>query len=166
MKEYEFALRFRLPDPETDPESLLGVLLAAGCDDATVGIGKKGRIALDFTRSAASARDAMESAIRDVQHAIPGTTLIEAEPDYVGISDIAECIGVSRQYVLRMITENWHLFPAPVHEGSSALYHLADVLAWFERERHRPAEPLLVEVAHVAKRLNVVREAKALQIAI
>jgi predicted DNA-binding transcriptional regulator AlpA len=149
-----------------DPESVLGALLAAGCDDATVGIGKKGRIALDFTRSAASARDAMEGAIRDVQHAIPGTTLIEAEPDYVGVSDIADCIGVSRQYVLRVITESWHLFPPPVHEGSSAIYHLADVLAWFEREKkHRAQKPLLVEVAHAAKRVNVVREARALQIA-
>jgi hypothetical protein len=165
MNEYEFALRFRLPDSETDPESLLGVFLAAGCDDATVGIGKKGRIALDFTRSAASARDAMESAIRDVQHAIPGATLIEAEPDYVGVTDIAEWFGVSRQYVLRVITENSHLFPAPVHEGRSALYHLADVLAWFDRQQRSPAQPRLLEVADAARRLNVERESRALQIA-
>jgi len=36
-----------------------GHIAAAGCDDAAVGIGQKGRIALEFTRKARTAADAI-----------------------------------------------------------------------------------------------------------
>ena len=38
----------------------------AGCDDALVGIGQPGRLALEFVREVSSAHDAIEGAIEDV----------------------------------------------------------------------------------------------------
>jgi hypothetical protein len=165
MTDYEFALRFRLPDPDMDAEGLLGSLQNAGCDDATVGTAQRGRIALDFTRTAPSAREAMDSALRDVQRAIPGVELLEATPDYVGVTDIADVIGVSRQRVLVEITCHRATFPRPVHEGRSALYHLAPVLLWFADARKRSIEPRLVEVARAAMCVNVERDYRSLAIA-
>lgn len=81
MQEFEFTLRFRLPAPDTDPESLLPALVAAGCDDATIGIGKRGHLAMTFTRSGSTLAEAIASAIRDVESAIPGAQLVEATPD-------------------------------------------------------------------------------------
>jgi hypothetical protein len=52
----------------------------AGCDDALVGIGQPGRIALNFTREADSAQQAFISALEDVRRAIPDAELIEAKP--------------------------------------------------------------------------------------
>lgn len=52
-----------------------------------------GQIALEFTRTAASAQAAMTSALADVKRAIPFVQLIEAMPDFVGLSDAA---GVGR----------------------------------------------------------------------
>ena len=78
---FEFTLRFRLPAQDTDPESLLPALAAAGCDDATIGIGKPGHLAMAFTRSGATLPEAIASAIRDVESAIPGVQLVEATPD-------------------------------------------------------------------------------------
>lgn len=78
MTEYEFALNFRLPDADADPEQHLAALAEAGCDDTAVGIGQTGRIALDFSREASSAKAAIVSAVRAVKAAIPGAELVEA----------------------------------------------------------------------------------------
>jgi len=76
MNEYTFTLRFRLSDERADPEHHLGSLLRAGCDDATVGVGLAGRVALMFARRSTSKRNAILSAIRDVRTGIPGAQLI------------------------------------------------------------------------------------------
>jgi hypothetical protein len=52
----------------------------AGCDDALVGIGQPGRLALEFTRKSASARAVLRSALTDVKCAIPCARLLEAAP--------------------------------------------------------------------------------------
>lgn len=156
MISYDFSLSFRLPDSGSDPEQWLGAIVAAGCDDATVGVGRLGRIALDFTRAARSAGAAMKSAVADVTRAIPGAELIEVAPDYAGVADIAEVMGVSRQRV-RALIDSKAGFPLPVHEGSSALYHLAPVLEWLERNEHRTVAPAYLETARAAMRLNVAQ---------
>jgi hypothetical protein len=157
MREHDFALRFRLPDAQPDPESHLEALREAGCDDATVGVGRQGRIALEFTRDGRSAAAAMRRAIRDVQRAIPGAELLEASPDYVGVTEIAAALGMTRQGARKMI-ETQPDFPAPVHEGSSALYRLALVLAWCARSTTRPVDPAQLEVAKAAMQQNHLRE--------
>ena len=56
MTEFDFLLKFDLPDPESDPDKFVDALYKAGCDDATIGIGQRGRVALNFTREAATAK--------------------------------------------------------------------------------------------------------------
>jgi hypothetical protein len=75
MNNYVFMLIFALPGREDKPEDYLDALFEAGCDDATVGVGFPGMIGLDFTRADNSAEDALRSAIRNVQAAIPGANL-------------------------------------------------------------------------------------------
>ncbi len=77
MKEYEFTLKFLLPDPSADPGTFVHALATAGCDDALVGVGQRGHIALDFSREAATASDAIASGLRDVRRAIPNAELVE-----------------------------------------------------------------------------------------
>jgi hypothetical protein len=55
MTEHAFTLVFRLADAGEDPQRHIERLAAAGCDDALVGVGTPGRIALAFDRRAASA---------------------------------------------------------------------------------------------------------------
>ena len=87
MKEYEFTLKFSVND---NPEQYVEKLGAEGCTDALIGVGKNGRIALNFIREARSAYDAVSSAVEDVKRAIPEAKLIEASPDFVGLTDIAK----------------------------------------------------------------------------
>src|SRR3546814_18099399 len=103
MNEYEFILKFRLPDPDVDPGQFVDALAEAGCDDATVGVGQRGRIALDFAREANTATDAIISAIEAVKRAIPGAELVEAGPDFVGLTDVAELVGWPRQNIRKVM---------------------------------------------------------------
>ena len=132
--EYIFTLKYRLAEGATEVDELVERLGAAGCDDSLIGLGAPGRIALEFTREAPDARTAMVSALEDVKRAIPTARLIEASPDFVGLSDVAELVGVSRQN-MRKLMVNSSSFPMPVHEGSAAVWHLADILSWLDTQK-------------------------------
>lgn len=153
-REYEFTLRFDTTRVHVDPAQLPDVLAEAGCDDATLGVGIAGRIALMFTREAVSAEDAVLTALRAVTVALPGARLIEAAPDLVGITEIAEIFGRSRQNLRKLLLSCASDAPLPVHEGSSAVWHLARVLEWLRAEKQYPVADELLEVASVNMQLN------------
>ncbi len=162
MSEYEFTLKFRLPDANADPEQFIDALARAGCDDATVGIGQQGRIALDFTREAANALEAIVSAVQAVKVAIPGAELVEASPDFVGLTDVADLVGCTRQNIRKLMINNLATFPAAVHEGSQALWHLRPVLTWFSETQKRSIDRSLIEVSEATMKVNIAKEARRL----
>ena len=69
--EYIFTLKYQLVDDGCAMDELVERLGEAGCDDALVGIGQPGRMALEFTRDAPDAVEAVLSALADVQRAVP-----------------------------------------------------------------------------------------------
>tara|TARA_R110000796_G_scaffold131969_2_gene247427 strand:+ start:222 stop:470 length:249 start_codon:yes stop_codon:yes gene_type:complete len=71
MSEYQFTLTFSLPEGYENAEQYLDALYEAGCDDALIGTGQVGSIALEFVRDAESATVAINSAIENVKTAIP-----------------------------------------------------------------------------------------------
>ena len=158
MKEFEFTLKFALPNLDDDPQSLLDSLFEAGCDDALVGIGKKGRIVLDFTRESNSAQAAIISACKQVQQAVPDAKLVEASPDLVGVSDIAEIMGCRRQNIQKLVSQRTKAFPIPVYESTQSLWHLAPVLEWYRTEQHKHVEPTLMDTANATLRINLAKE--------
>ena len=159
MQEYEFTLTFNVPDPSHTPESYLDNLAQVGCDDALIGIGQKGRIALNFTREAECAINALYSAIEQVKSVIPDAQLIEAIPDFVGLSDIADVVGYSRQNIRKLMLNNQASFPPPIHEGSSALWHLASVLDWLKEGKGYAIDDSLRDLAKATMQLNLAKEA-------
>ena len=74
--EFVFTLKYRLVDEDRDPHTLVECLGAAGCEDALVGVGQPGRLALEFSRQADSAGEAIRSALVDVRMAIPTAQLL------------------------------------------------------------------------------------------
>ncbi|VAX11802.1 Putative DNA-binding protein [hydrothermal vent metagenome] len=159
MKEYEFALKFALQDESTDPETYIEQLGAEGCGDALIGIGQHGRIALNFTREANSAYEAISSAISDVKRVIPHAKLIEATPDFVGLTDVAELLGFSRQNMRKLMLSSRAEFPTPVHEGKSSIWHLCQILAWLRDKKTYQIEDTLLEIAQTNMQVNAVKEA-------
>lgn len=156
MMEYCFNLRYQLDNPDADPDALVERLGEGGCDDALVGIGLRGRLALAFSREAATAEEAMFSAIKDVWRAVPELRLLEVSPDLVGLSDVAERMNCSRQNMRKLMLSDPAGFPASVHEGNSALWHLADVLGWMKVRGYAVPEEDLA-VARLAMQVNLAR---------
>ena len=160
--EYTFTLKYQLADDDRDPDALVERLGEAGCDDALVGIGQPGRLALEFTREADSADAAVRSALADVRSAVPAARLIEVAPDLVGLTDVADIVGVSRQNMRKLMLAHPGTFPAPVHEGSASIWHLADVLTWLQAKGSYSLAMDVLEVACVALQVNVAKEGRRL----
>lgn len=160
MKEYEFTLKFILQDASIGPEIFVERLGAEGCDDALVGLGQNGRIAMTFNREASSAYQAISSAICDVKHVIPDARLIEATPDLVGLTDVAELLGFSRQNMRKLMLGSGGTFPAPLHDGKPAIWHLAKVLGWLKERNKYQIDDALLEVSNTNMQFNIAKEIK------
>ena len=155
--DYTFTLKYRLAEGDRDTDRLVERLGEAGCTDAIVGVGSVGRLALEFTREADSADAAIRSALGDVRTAIPLATLVEAAPDFVGLTDIADLLGISRQG-MRKLSLTHGDFPAPVHEGSASVWHLLDILTWLEGRRGHTPDVGLRDTAAAALAINLAKE--------
>jgi len=121
VSEFEFTLTYTLAHRELDIDDVTERLGASGCDDAVVGIGRWGRLALAFTREAPTAAEAMTSALADVRRAEPGARLLEASPDLVGLTDVALLLGVTRQNVRKLILSCDAPSPSPLHDGKPTI---------------------------------------------
>jgi hypothetical protein len=162
MQEYEFILKFSLPENGTDPELFIDKLAEASCDDAIMGIGRRGRLALDFTRQSTSALEAVLSGIKDVKRAIPDAELIEAAPDLVGLTDVADILGFSRQNMRKMMLKNPD-FPSPYHDGNPSIWHLAKILRWMDRKDMYPIDQDLLDIATITMHFNITRDMQDLE---
>jgi hypothetical protein len=158
VQDYSFTLKFNFPDPRIDPDSYIERLYEAGCDDALIGIGKQRSIALEFSRSAASAFEAVSSAIVDVKKVIPDAILIEATPDFVGLTDTAKILGCTRQNIRNLIVNGDPRSPSPVYEGTPSIWHLAEILTWLREDKSYSIDDSLLEVAIVNMEFNIARK--------
>ncbi|MEX0619131.1 MAG: DNA-binding protein [Pseudohongiellaceae bacterium] len=156
--EYNFTLKYQLANNIDDMDALVEQLGEAGCDDALVGIGQPGRLALEFSREAENAVKAVRSALADVKKAIPSAKLVEASPDFVGLTDVAEVVGISRQAMRKLMTTYRSIFPVPVHEGSASIWHLAEVLDWLDGRGGYRFDRRVLEVARVILEVNLAKE--------
>jgi predicted DNA-binding transcriptional regulator AlpA len=161
--EYMFTLKYKLAAQDNDLDAIVERLGEAGCDDATIGVGQPGRLALVFSREGTSAFEALVSALGDVKQAVPSARLVEAGPDFVGLTDVAEIAGVSRQNMRKLMLSHAAEFPAPVHEGSAAVWHLSDVLDWLNARGGYDIKAEIFDVAKSAKQINLAKEARELE---
>lgn len=162
--EYTFTLKYQLAEQDANHDELVERLGAAGCDDALVGTGRPGRIALEFVREADSAQEALMSALADVKRAISSAKLIEAAPDFVGLTDVADVLGVTRQNMRKLMVSHATTFPTPVHEGSASVWHLAEVMSWLQARGTYKVEASVLEVALSAMQVNLAKEVEVRQL--
>lgn len=157
MRRYDFTLRFALAHSDADPEMHLEGLAREGCDDAIVGLGNNGRIALNFTRQAPSAYEAISSALSAVRRAIPDAKLVEVNPDLVGLTDVAELLGFTRQNMRKLMLRSGAEFPPPIHEGKPAIWHLSKILQWLNSKQTHQIDESLLDVASVSMQCNLLK---------
>ncbi|MCP4261226.1 MAG: DNA-binding protein [Ketobacter sp.] len=160
MHEYEFELIYRLNLGE-DPEQHVEALYEAGCDDFTIGLGQRGSIALMFTREAKSALNAIRSAIKQVQKAIPHATVSElerVEPWLMNLSELAEEFGFTKQNMSRYQRgeSNAGEFPHPYVAGRTSYWVVADVAVWMQSRDIVEVPKEKLEMYITAKSCNTV----------
>lgn len=161
--EYQFTLKYQLAKEDCNHEQIVERLYEAGCDDATIGVGQPGRIALRFRRESTDAWSAIYTALRDVKQAAPSARLVEAGPDFVGLTDVADLAGVTRQNMRKLMLTHTSQFPLPIHEGNSSVWHLSDVLAWLVGRGSYSISAELVDVAKSTKQVNLAKEAREIE---
>ncbi len=156
--EYDFTLKFNIPDDLVISNDYLGILATEGCDDALVGLGNQGKIALNFIREAASAKAAVFTAIQDVKRAIPQAVLTEVSPDLISLTEVAKILGCTRQNIRNLIVKGEPKSPSPIYGGTPSLWHLSDILHWLSEEKNYPIASSLLELAKVNKNLNIAKD--------
>jgi len=125
-------------------------------------VAQPGRIALDFTREGASAQAAITSALADVRKAIPDAKLIEVSPDLVGLTDVAELVGVTRQNMRQadavarrgLSDAGARRQRSPV--GTSACAAMAEGKGTYDIEQS------VLDVAHAAMQINLAKQIEQL----
>jgi predicted DNA-binding transcriptional regulator AlpA len=162
MTEFEFELVYRLGPEEADVDQAIERLGEAGCTDSNIAIGVAGEMALHFYRDGEDAQSAIRSAMTDIRRAMPTATLIEASPDLVGLTEVADLVGVSRQNMRKLMLAN-ESFPPAVHRGSTSIWHLADVLAWLQDKGSYAIEQTVLELAKATQQINALRESMRVQ---
>lgn len=59
------------------------------------------------------------------------------------------------QNMRKLMLTHYRSFPAPVHDGGTALWHLADVLGWMQARGGYSVEQPVLELASAAMRVNI-----------
>lgn len=101
---------------------------------------------------------AVFSAIAAVKRAIPCATLIETALDFVGLTDVADILGCTRQNMRKLMVNGGAATPAPVHEGRPSIWHLAHILTWLREQKHYQIQNDLLELAQNTMQLNIAVE--------
>lgn len=160
MKEFDFELIFKLPNNAENADIYIDKLFESACDDATISTGKLGMISLSFSRESYSAKEAINSAIEDVQKAIPKASLVEASPDIVSITEISSILGHSRQYTRKLFDTSFESMPSPIHIGSPSIWHLSEILQWLKSigKSETNISELLLEISAITREVNLKRQ--------
>jgi hypothetical protein len=140
-QEYEFALILS-GVPELT-RVVLDAFYEAGCDDALIGM-RDGVAYAEFCREADSFREAVLSAISDVESVGVGALVEHVEPDeFVSMSEIARRLHVTREGVRKWVAgqRGPGNFPLPVGSLTrhSPLWRWTDVVQWRQTKLQEPA---------------------------
>lgn len=157
MAQYTFTLT--LSGVTADTVGLEDALFTAGCDDALVCYYGKS-VYLEFDREASSLDLAIETAITDIESATIPMQVESVDSMLVGLSDIAELTGLTRQAValLKDGARGKGNFPAPVQRlsGNSPLWNWARVAEWLKDNNRLGHAPELCDNAKTLCKWNLV----------
>jgi predicted DNA-binding transcriptional regulator AlpA len=129
MTAFTFTLVYQLAEDDCDHDVIVERFGEAGLTDFLVGLGQSGYLGLELEREGRSADAVLRAALSDAKRMLPEARLIEVGPDYVGLTGMAERLGMSRQNLRKLMVANAS-FPLPVHGGSASIWHAAEVLGW------------------------------------
>lgn len=159
-----FNFTLTLSGVTADTQGLEDALFTTGCDDALVCFYGTA-VYLDFDRQSESLAQAVLSAVNDIESAGLGARVESVDSTLVGLSDIAEQTGLTRQAIalLKDGTRGSRQFPGPVQrvKGNSPLWHWRTVVDWLASEGRIPAESPLIANAHILDSINLALQLRS-----
>ncbi|CAH3411882.1 hypothetical protein AI2711V1_1396 [Raoultella ornithinolytica] len=163
MALYNFTLT--LSGVTVHTEGLEDALHTAGCADALVCFYGTA-VYLEFARESDSLERAILSAIADIESAPALNARVESvDSALVGLSDIAELAGLTRQAIalLKDGARGSGQFPGPVQrvKGNSPLWRWKTVVRWLVMEGRLAEDSPLVAHAAVLDNLNLALQLRA-----
>ena len=137
----------------------------AGCTDALVCFYGTA-VYLEFDRESESLERAILSAIDNIESSSELNARVESvDATLVGLSDIAELTGLSRQAIalLKDGARGSGKFPGPVQrvQGNSPLWRWKTIVHWLVTEKRIAADSPLVEHAEILDSLNLALQLRA-----
>lgn len=162
MALYNFTLTLSGVTCET--EGLEDALYESGCNDALI-CAYGNSVYVEFDREADSLDDAIASAVKNIEMAGVDAVVESVDSALVGLSDIAEITGMSRQAIamLKDGTRGSGDFPCPIQriKGQSPLWDWADVAEWLLKNDRLKERGSLVVNARVLSKWNLALRASA-----
>ena len=156
MALYNFTLTLSGVTYET--EGLEDALYESGCGDAIV-CAYGNSVYVEFDREAESLDAAIASAVDNIESAGIGAIVESVDSALVGLSDVAEMTGTSRQAItmLKDGLRGGGDFPCPIQriQGQSPLWDWADVANWLEANGRLKENAELAHNARVLSKWNL-----------
>ncbi len=156
---YQFTLILDGVDEKTP--GLEDALFEAGCDDALINY-KNGAVYLDFDREDEDLERAIISAIKNIESANIGATIVSVAPEHlVSLSDIAGRVSMTRQAVSLLIqgARGKGDFPKPILKISnkSPLWRWSAVAEWFY-QHGKISDHDVIDSANIVEDINAALE--------
>jgi predicted DNA-binding transcriptional regulator AlpA len=155
--EYEFV--FVVDGVSTDDDKAVSIII-----DSVDGLlsWNRGLHRLTVSGEGADAMDALQRLLHRLSPTLPGLRILRLDPDLVGVSDIAERTGHSRQNVQQWVAGERNAdraFPPPEGTaGRSLVWRWADINDWlkplgFDDQTIRPTreESVLIDLALIKR---------------
>lgn len=160
MTLYNFSLTLAGVTSETP--GLEDSLYASGCDDGLICFYGKS-VYVEFDRESDSFAHAILSAIKDIESAGIGAQSMSVDSYLVGLSDIAQLTGMSRQAIamLKDGTRGSGDFLSPIQrlKGASPLWNWRSVAAWLANKGKLGQE--LADNAQCLENINLALQLRA-----
>ena len=142
-------------------------LYTAHCDDALICFYGTA-VYLEFDRESRSLEQAVLSAIHDIESCPTLNARVESvDSTLVGLSDIAELTGVSRQAIalLKDGARGTGSFPGPVQrvKGNSPLWRWQTVVEWLIAEKRLADDSPILDHAQTLDNLNLALQLRSSQ---
>ena len=123
MTKFEFDIVFALPVGEFDPLDLSNAVFEAGFEDAIVGLGQRGLVAVALEVEGDDSESVIVSAARRILKHLPeGSALREVRPDLVSLADVAKRLNIKRQALQKK------QLPAPAVCGHYRVTEVAEAI--------------------------------------
>ncbi|CAI1082081.1 helix-turn-helix transcriptional regulator [Serratia quinivorans] len=157
-----FNFSLTLAGVTSETSGLEDALYASGCDDGLICFYGKS-VYIEFDRESDSFTHAILSAIKDIESAGISAQVMSVDSYLVGLSDIAQLTGMSRQAIamLKDGTRGSGDFPSPIQrlKGASPLWNWHSVAAWLANKDKLGQE--LADNAQCLENINLALQLRA-----